>query len=451
MDDDDGNRKRKAENEDDDESVLMKKLFRPDDTKSIPDEIQVIGAGISEANGVYPRVDDVNDAPCYVKDGTWKDQSAKFRIYRYCYDEDDEDGPWQWFLDVEEDHIVYRCSTNSSMVAPKSGWKIGFANNGKEPVPIVHYGKNYPLDWRIDPTLSRSDYTIRITTPTYNDNNTVTTDYHVHRASISLGERASGYFANVFGCGSFAENSESMSKIELHPLAAEWFPVMLDYLYGANKLRVRRDNGIILLFLARYFDCDRMLREIHSYCEEDMNADLCGEFYEQATSLQFDDNIIDYVHKYCVDNIESFWSESKIVKTASISFWESVLNAVTVTPDNSIGMSNVIAGLCMRETEPLADKHLFKRMTEGLTRVSLLSAPTLFECELRLLGCRNDRLSQLQELCISAIAEQIGGSFDKSHFWLPEGCPAIVYNRLLQTIHSSVKTLNTQLRILRAG
>jgi hypothetical protein len=86
----------------------------------------------------------------------------------------------------------------------------------------------------------------------------------------------------------------------------------------------------------------------------------------------------------------------------------------------------------------LTDKHIFKRMTEGLTCVSFGAAATLLEYELRLVGCQDDRLSQLQAVCIDAMAEKIYRTKSSSRIpQLPRGCPAIMYNRLMEKVHSN--------------
>ena len=85
--------------------------------------------------------------------------------------------------------------------------------------------------WRLDPETSLSDWTIEIVAMENDDGNESTHVYHVHKQNLAVGPRSSQYFAQLFrNGGRFAESQTSTSRIPLHPLAAEHFEALLDYL-----------------------------------------------------------------------------------------------------------------------------------------------------------------------------------------------------------------------------
>ena len=124
------------------------------------------------------------------------------------------------------------------------------------------------LDWRMDPEESFSDWTIAVSVVGGHDRSEhkrKTIHYHVHRNMLSIGPKRCDYFARLFknnkgnnkggGSGSgFKENRSKISRVQLHPLAAKAFPILLDYLYSwDDTLDVTCKNAAALRFLGTYF------------------------------------------------------------------------------------------------------------------------------------------------------------------------------------------------------
>jgi hypothetical protein len=113
------------------------------------------------------------------------------------------------------------------------------------------------LDWRLDPVISHSDWTIQIVVKD-NQNVSKVQEYHVHRCILTVGARKSGYFERICRTDSeFQEGSTQTSRIELEQIAADAIPVMLDYLYDKDFSLVfiaTTRLATALHYLALYFD-----------------------------------------------------------------------------------------------------------------------------------------------------------------------------------------------------
>lgn len=107
------------------------------------------------------------------------------------------------------------------------------------------------LTWRRDPDKSLSDWTIVVTTGTSKEPAT----YHVHKAVVGAGPRASQYFFRLFKTQGLAESITSMSMFTLESSAARAFPDMLDFMYGhhSGSLSATSDTAVALRHLANYF------------------------------------------------------------------------------------------------------------------------------------------------------------------------------------------------------
>tara|TARA_B100000780_G_C21095731_1_gene441902 strand:- start:322 stop:1779 length:1458 start_codon:yes stop_codon:yes gene_type:complete len=113
------------------------------------------------------------------------------------------------------------------------------------------------LTWRGDAAKTYTDWTIEVhaedTSGLLVDGERPTSPQiiNVHRAVLSQGERASGYFHAQFSLET-AETARQKSTIPLPQCCAEAFPAMLDFMYG-EKLSLTVDSAVPLMELARRF------------------------------------------------------------------------------------------------------------------------------------------------------------------------------------------------------
>jgi hypothetical protein len=418
--------------------LFSPEVFFRNEEKPFPDQIEVVGAGEDAVNGVYVRGESTAALdPCYVKKGVWDGESVEFRVGLFNHDS-------FWYLDrLNPDGttpIMYERQFDENMdmskEVPQLGWELGDIN--EEPVPVILYGNRIPLDWRLDPQRSRSDWTIRISANEGNGQVKIK-DYNVHLNIITMGDRASGYFIRACDKERFAESKAKMSCIDLHPLAANAFPVMLDYMYGRN-LRDEADKiAVPLIFLARYFDCGELLREVNVCCQSYLSINV-STFYDDAVDLKLFD-IIPVIEAHCVKNPISLQRHN----FASPSFWVSVFSKVTMTPEASKSLSVVLSGLCRRKEDDV-DKAMLLQLSDKLTHVCIREATTLLEAEMRLrknvkVGRkrgRDESLTHLQTICLTALAKKFGVPGFEHCVKLPEGSPANLYSHLLELAKASV-------------
>lgn len=428
-----------------------KNVFR-NEPEPIPDQVRVVGAGTIEVNGVYQRTSsDFHDAPCYEKEGIWEEQPVVFRIIK------EADGD-SWYLDASNvkrgtgsEVTFYHGSTISQTTTnmpPETGWAswAPFDDTvAKEPVPILAYGRSVPRDWRFDPLQSQSDWTIQVSAEDKNNNSKMgpVYNYHVHLNVIAMGPRASGYFVQVCQSKHFCESKDKMSRIKLHSLAAEQFPIMLDFIYD-RPLRINTDNAIILLHLAKYFDCAAMLRQVNDFCTNKLDTNSCARYYKHAATFQLFD-VIKAVEKFCVEHIHDIEVYDDIVECGAPSFWASVLSKVSMSSELSKTISRIVARVCKNHKNKL-DKVTFKRLTENLTHISVREAATLLDLELSFMSNEKQltdadprHLTSLQEKCIAAMAQGLGIPNESPFLKLPEGCPSVLYNQLLEKASVSVE------------
>lgn len=109
-----------------------------------------------------------------------------------------------------------------------------------------------PLDWRLPPDESHSDWTIKILV----DGKLYTT-YHVNKCKLSFGARQSSYFKRLFGGNRrYPEAEEKTTTIELDQYQADSFPSLLDYCYEleATDTLITKYKAAALFSLGDYFD-----------------------------------------------------------------------------------------------------------------------------------------------------------------------------------------------------
>jgi BTB/POZ domain len=202
------------------------------------------------------------------------------------------------------------------------------------------------LLWRLDPEASRSDWTIQvivvknksnddsIDTGINGNNNAnnkndllapVVRTYHVHKHILTVGPRHCEYFVHLLsGGGRFSESQTSTSRIELHALAANEFPIFLDYIYSTEKddpISLTTANATALYSLAKYFQMPRLQRLAKKFWKADIKrSKACEMYYEHATLLQ-EATILQAATRSCKNNIMTITTSSRLLCSTFIQFW----------------------------------------------------------------------------------------------------------------------------------
>lgn len=456
----------------------QKKALPVTDFESLTETVEVLGAGQIVVNGVYTRH---KNQECFCKQGFWDGHSVELRLFREIEgnfsswyiekavndDDDDGDDGFPWAIRFYKSVV---CHDNDNVTEqagpPRQCWTVCNRGDdeeectldedlkGLEPVPIILYGDEVPRDWRFGANKSMSDWTIRICLSEKGHDDQK--DYHVHRIVITTGERSSGYFRHVSGLETCLEHNSKTSTIDLHPIAAMQFPVLLDYLYD-QPLRIETRNAIALLSLAQYFDCSKMLHEVNRFIVESSTfnpeyrhvaCNNCAHFYEPAIALGMHD-IVEKVEEYCVQNFDQMLPHDEIFIVVPVSFCLSVLSKVVMTRRKQSRIASVwIAEVCRNHGDEI-DRATFLQLTEKLTHISYIVAVEFLRLDMYFHGGADDanseELTRLHLLCLQSIADSLGEVDHFGFIQLPEGCSAVLYARLWAMAHASVK------RRLRSG
>jgi hypothetical protein len=109
--------------------------------------------------------------------------------------------------------------------------------------------------------------------------------YHVHRNILAIGERRSGYFANLFHYG--IDDGDHCTNVELSARAATYFPDLLDYMYDSKAFTITTQNAAALLFLAQAFQVTSLQSKAEEFIERDIRLANFGCYMSDA--LYFSD------------------------------------------------------------------------------------------------------------------------------------------------------------------
>ena len=120
------------------------------------------------------------------------------------------------------------------------------------------------------------------------DNSCVDRTYNVHRNILAIGERRSGYFANLLHYG--IDDGNSCSDIELSSRAATYFPDLLDFLYSSTAFDITTRNAVALLFLSQAFQVVSLETKVEKFLQEDIKLSNFG--YYMSDALYFSDETI---------------------------------------------------------------------------------------------------------------------------------------------------------------
>jgi hypothetical protein len=275
--------------------------------------------------------------------------------------------------------------------------------------PIVTNGES--LDWRLDPTVSHSDWTIEVI-KTDETARRVST-YHVHRCILTVGSRKSGYFAGVCqDTSNFSEQETKTSRIELKKIAAGAFPDMLDYVYGETskrQLKITTKTATALYFLGQYLDIPYLRYEAKKFIKEDLSFDNCHEYYNDA-SLLGNSKIVRTIAELCAEEIGSVDTDDPIMMCTDVEFWIQVTQIMSkseVDADNSNHLSYLVSeGMCKRLKLNLGS---FQALTsdKGMPYIDDGYALELLNSESQLIDYSGlTILTSLQKRCIASLASQ---------------------------------------------
>lgn len=154
------------------------------------------------------------------------------------------------------------------------------------------------LSWRNDNNFSDWKLQIKIRNDSANNSNAagdvqnsstfLHRTYCVHRNILAIGQRRSGYFANLFHYG--IDDGDRCSRIELSSRAVDCFPDLLDFMYSSKAFAITTTNSIALLFLSQAFQVVDLEARVKLFIDKDIKLYNFG--YYMSGALYFSDETI---------------------------------------------------------------------------------------------------------------------------------------------------------------
>ena len=269
------------------------------------------------------------------------------------------------------------------------------------------------LDWRMDPVESRSDFTIEIAAHAEGDDSAPeekVDTYHVHKNVLEFGRTtSSGYFAGLFASAT-AESQANKTRILLHKLAADAFPLLLDHLYsldgGVPELTIK--NAAPVHHLADYLEVDSLRSKVLLFWEiVGIKVEEMGMCLDHANTFRID-ALRDIVVKECSNKITQIERDSHLMEATDTAFWLTV----GLDMENSEGgfhphLVSLIAEFCLVQKDHL-DADTFSKLTASANSTTIMMVPLdtavkLLEVEKAVLPSAKES-TLLQRQCINALA-----------------------------------------------
>lgn len=278
---------------------------------------------------------------------------------------------------------------------------------------------NRDILWRLDPSESLSDWTIQVTGE-YDDNSlSPTTEvYHVHRAMLAAGSRRCLYFTKLFG-QDFLESSSETSTISMHSLAADVFPLFLDYLYAAplGNLVVTTPTAVPLYFLGSYFDNESVRKHVIDFLEEKevwSEGDEKVLTYCEYLNLFPDEEFYNLLAAICARHLASIPLSSRLLRDDYQTLWIKVMQCGpsvwrAIKPQSGtkfrLKVASLLAEVCRNST---LDYTAFQSMTveDNIPFLSINTAVSFLVIEARFQDVDAAPLSSLEERCVEILARE---------------------------------------------
>jgi len=259
------------------------------------------------------------------------------------------------------------------------------------------------LMWSRDPETRSflSDYLIEILV-----NATTHGRYRVHRAKLVAGNKGCDYFVTLFRNECFEEAKTNTSRIELQPLAADAFPVFLDYLYSEDDelISCTPENAVALRHLGEYFDMESLSSNALRFCATDMKntSDNFGMYYEHAKIFNDEYILKTLVKRCCSVDLPIIAINSGLVLVSDAQFWLATLKENDGKPN--VRLACLIADFCVINKDDLDADTFFQLMDESaLPELPPLTGVFLMEIEKGFLSTSSNNLEELTSLQNRAI------------------------------------------------
>jgi hypothetical protein len=305
--------------------------------------------------------------------------------------------------------------------------------------------------WRLSPEESYSDWTIVIKEEDEDMHTSTNTNqvvpvvmksntYHVHKCMLAAGTCKSEYFHRLFQ-SSFSESRVNTSQITLHPLAANAFPFLLDYIY-TGRLTIDTKTATALVFLAGYFENRLLQLATKSFWKKDFKFLNLHVYYNHASIFHIEP-ILASVSSYCQEHFFRLQPHHPIIETIDPTMLWSILSNINIkkinrTTESSLHASRLVVAALKnnKNKQLLLQAELFDRLTrENILPVichsaaaELLDRYSKTHCMDRDKEEEPRELASIQKRCITSLATH----------WRELAFPLLGVTQLLSKQHPTV-------------
>ena len=193
--------------------------------------------------------------------------------------------------------------------------------------------------WRLEPSVSYSDWTIRVK---HSNSNKIDT-YHIHKHVLAVGPYRSVFFSDIFFSKDATKASKQTTTLELNCEAAAVVPEMLDFLYSCDhELEISTETCVALRFLARTFKIWMLNKEILDFIEDDMSIENLIRYVEDSDSF-LDEVVTELAIHFCATNISTIDVDSQILESFNPGFFGRVVSSGHLDPSTKCHVSILTA------------------------------------------------------------------------------------------------------------
>ena len=281
----------------------------------------------------------------------------------------------------------------------------GDLSTGKTSLGLTHCEDDDELTWRLDPSLSMSDWTIVVVSKS----SKMVDRYHVHKNMIAVGKRKSEYFVDIFRQKSKTGNRSSVTELILPDRAALSIPMLLDYIYSdEGALSLSSETAPGLRYLAQFFGIKGLFEVIMKFIQKDLSLKTLAAYYKGSKDLD-DNKILGITSRHCARNIHLVELSHALIEVMDPEFFHRVLSNPALEKEKSLHVSLLVAKYCQLHKDKL-NGTMFLNLTspECIPQVHHTAALSLLSMEADLVVATSlmsyMTMSSLQERCIKGLA-----------------------------------------------
>jgi hypothetical protein len=241
------------------------------------------------------------------------------------------------------------------------------------------------LTWRLDPSVSLSDWTlvVRVRESGSASSHAPPTSYHVHKNILAVGPRKSDYFVNVFRTSAASSSTSNVTEVVLGEVAARVVPQLLDFMYSVEgDLDINSARACGLRHLAQFFGVRALHKRVTDFIQKDLTMSSVVTYYVDVVSLR-DEKLLVNIAKFCSKNIMKIDTAFPLVEVMDPYFFSKLLTSQHInTKEKRYHCSLLVAEYCRMNKKRLDGKRFLMLTDEAsLPVVHYSAALTLMEME----------------------------------------------------------------------